>query len=255
MSTFVLIHGGWHAAWCWLRVTPLLERHGHRVIAPNLPNHGADSTPLAAKPYEMYVPKVCALLDTIQDRAILVGHSSGGVIITEASRQLSERIKGLVYLSAFLLPLGKTPRDVMKMDDESLLSGCLQIDTAKGVSVVRKECARSVFYGDCSEEDAAWAINQLQPEPLIPPGPMAADAGPYESSGRIPRFYIECLQDKALGPRVQRWMYTESPCDAVYSLATSHSPFLSAPEALTQHLLDIDQRVQSRFIGSVLTTP
>src|SRR5205807_583403 len=112
VSTFVLIHGGWHAAWCWLRLAPLLERHGHRVIAPDLPGHGSDSTPLAAKPYEMYVPKVCALLDTIEDPVIVVGHSSGGMIITEVSRQLSERIKGLVYLSAFLLPLGKTPRDV-----------------------------------------------------------------------------------------------------------------------------------------------
>ena len=243
MSTFVLIHGGWHAAWCWLRVIPLLERHGHRVIAPDLPGHGADSTPLTAKPYEMYVPKVCSLLDNIEDRAIVVGHSSGGMIITEAYRRSSERIKGLVYLSAFLLPLGKTPRDVMKMDSESLLSGCIQIDTTKGVSAVRRECAKSVFYGDCSEQDADWAISQLQPEPLIPPGPVADDAGNYESVGPIRRFYIECLQDKALGPRVQRWMYTESPCDAVYFLPTSHSPFLSAPVALTQHLLDIDESI------------
>lgn len=243
MSTFVFIHGGWHAAWCWLRVGPLVVRHGHRVIAPDLPAHGADSTPLTAKPYEMYVPRICALLDKIEDRAIVVGHSSGGMIMTEASRQSSERIKGLVYLTAFLLPLGKTPGDVMKMDNESLLSGCLQIDTTKGVSVVRKGCAKSLFYEDCSEQDAEWAISQLQPEPLIPLGSVAADAGPYKSLDRIPRFYIECLQDKALGPRVQRWMYTESPCDAVYSLSTSHSPFLSAPEALTRHLLDIDQSV------------
>ena len=243
VSTFVLIHGGWHAAWCWLRVTPLLESHGHRVIAPDLPGHGADSTPLTDKPYELYVPKVCELLDSIEERAILIGHSSGGMIISEAHRRLRERIKALVYLSAFLLPIGKTPRDAMRMDSESLLAKCVQVDIAKGVSILRQECAKSVLYGDCTDEDAAWALRQLQPEPLIPPGPVTVDVSDDESNRYVPRFYVECLEDKALSPPVQRWMYTESPCDAVYSLRTGHSPFLSAPEALTRHLLQIDQSV------------
>jgi pimeloyl-ACP methyl ester carboxylesterase len=245
VSTFVLIHGGWHAAWCWLRVVCLLEKSGHRVIAPDLPAHGSDSTPLAARPYEMYVPKVCSLLDDLDDRAILVGHSSGGMIITEACRYSGDHVKALVYLSAFLLPSGKTPRDVMNMDSESLLAKCLRIDTAKGISVVREECAKSVFYGDCSEEDAAWAIRQLQPEPLIPPGPAVLGPGSHQSTRPVPKFFIECLEDKALSPRLQRWMYTESPCDAVDSLPTSHSPFLSAPDELARHLLAIDDSLKA----------
>jgi pimeloyl-ACP methyl ester carboxylesterase len=208
------------------------------VIAPDLPGHGADSTPLTARPYEMYAPKVCEVLGRLEDRAILVGHSSGGMILTEVARRSSERIKSLVYLSAFLLPSGKTPRDVMTMDTESLLQACLEIDLERRVSIVKTECAKSVFYGDCNENDAQWAIDRLQPEPLIPPGPLVANG--EDSESRIPRFYIECLQDKALGPRMQRWMYTESRCDGVYSLPTSHSPFLSAPTALTQYLLEIE---------------
>jgi pimeloyl-ACP methyl ester carboxylesterase len=190
----------------------------------------------------MYVPRVCEVLGSLEDLAIVVGHSSGGMVISEAARRRSERIRALVYLSAFLLPMGKTPRDVMKMDSESTLQACLEIDLEKGVSVVKAECARSVFYEDCSDEDAQWAISRLQPEPLIRPGPSTFEAANGESLTRIPRFYIECLRDKALGPRTQRWMYTESPCDAVYSLPTSHSPFLSAPAALSQYLLEIDDR-------------
>jgi pimeloyl-ACP methyl ester carboxylesterase len=242
MSTFVLIHGGWHAAWCWRKVAALLEDHGHRVIAPDLPGHGADLTPLTAKPYEMYVPHIRALLDTMEDRAVLVGHSSAGMIITEAARRSSGRIQSLVYLSAFLLPAGKTPRDAMLMDTESILRGCLVIDHPRGVASIKPECAKSVFYDDCSDEDAEWAIGQLQPEPLIPPSPPASSLVEHQPDPRIPRFYIECLQDKALGPRTQRWMYTESPCDAVYSLNTSHSPFLSAPSALTEYLIEIAVR-------------
>ena len=181
----MLIHGGWHAAWFWTRVTTLLENHGHRVIALDLPAHGADCTPLTARPYDMYVPKVCEVLDRLEDRAILVGHSSGGMILTEVAHRISERIKSLVYLSAFLLPPGKTPRDVMTMDTESILQACLEIDLERRVSIVKTECAKSVFYADCSENDAQWAIDRLQPEPLIPPGPLAANAEDSESHSQI----------------------------------------------------------------------
>lgn len=215
---------------------------GHKVIAPDLPAHGADTTPLTAKPYEMYVPRVCELLDGLKDRAILVGHSSGGMIITEAAAQRNERIRSLVYLSAFLLPPGQTPREAMLADNESILRSSLEIDRERGVSIVKAERARDVFYADCSPEDAEWAIGQLQPEPLVPPGPGASGAENGKPATRIPRFYIECLQDKALGPRTQKRMYAESPCDGVYSLPTGHSPFLSAPEILTQYLLEIDAR-------------
>ncbi len=186
----------------------------------------------------MYVPRVCEILDALDAPAVLVGHSSGGMIIHEAARLRSDNVQSLVFLSAFLLPLGKTPRDAMAMDEESILREGLEIDVARGVSSVKKDRARSVFYEDCSDEDAEWAIQQLQPEPLIPPG--SANSTPCEGSQRdVARFYIECLRDRALGPRTQKWMYTEAGCEAVYSLNTSHSPFLSAPGALSEYLMEI----------------
>ncbi len=181
------------------------------------------------------------MLDATDSRAILVGHSSGGMVISEAARRRSERIASLVYLSAFLLPAGKTPREAMLMDSESILRACLLVDAENGVATIKPECARSVFYEDCSDEDAASAIGQLQAEPLIPPGPVAEE--PLSAVPQsVRRFYIECRRDKALGPRTQRWMYMESPCEAVYSLDTGHSPFLSAPEALTEILVEIGAR-------------
>lgn len=244
MSAFVLIHGSWHAGWCWHRLLAHLEASGHRALAPDLPGHGEDGTPLSAKPYEMYVPKVSELLDGIQDRVILVGHSSGGMIIHEVYRRRNTRIKALIYLSAFLLPAGQTPGDVMPMNSESLLNACVEIDQKKGVSMIRQDCAKAVFYGDCTDEDAAWAISRLQPEPLIPRPAPASDSHRAPDAVNDPRrFYIECLEDKALTPRAQRWMYTNSRCEAVYSLPTSHSPFLSAPGLLAQHLLEIERRV------------
>jgi len=242
VNTFVLVHGGWHGAWCWNRVASLLKEAAQKVIARDLPGHGADSTPLAARPYELYVPSVCKLLGDLDDPAILVGHSSGGMLITEAAARLPLRVKALVYLSAFLLPPGETPLQAMQLDTESILRSSLVIDTEKGVSIVSRDLAKSVFYADCEEADAEWAISQLQPEPLIPRVPAASDPPAAGTPTGIPRFYIECLKDRALGPKTQKRMYTESPCDAVYSLPTSHSPFLSAPASVTECLLDIGRR-------------
>jgi pimeloyl-ACP methyl ester carboxylesterase len=47
MSTFVLVHGAWHGAWCWYKVVPRLRQAGHEVIAPDLPSLGRDRTPVA----------------------------------------------------------------------------------------------------------------------------------------------------------------------------------------------------------------
>lgn len=46
MNTYVLIHRAWHGGWCWENVIPLLENQGHKVIAPDLPGHGNDKTPV-----------------------------------------------------------------------------------------------------------------------------------------------------------------------------------------------------------------
>jgi pimeloyl-ACP methyl ester carboxylesterase len=251
MSTFVLIHGGWHGAWCWERVSHLLENAGHRVIAPDLPAHGGNPIPQSAPPYELYVPKVCEVLDQQSELAILVGHSSGGMIITEAAEKRPDCVKVLVYLSAFLLPPNSTPRDVMLADAESILQSCIVVDMDKRLSAVKPECAKQVFYLDCTDEDAAWAISHLQPEPLIPSGLSTAHTpmNVREAIAYIPRVYIECLHDKALGPATQKRMYTDLPCQKVYSLSTSHSPFLSAPRQLVNCLLDIDATFPSSNCG------
>jgi len=57
--------------------------------------------------------------------------------------------------------------------------------------------------------------------------------------GRVPRFYIECTEDRAVTPFIQQKMYTETPCQKVYSMDTSHSPFFSKAHELVSIFLDI----------------
>jgi len=227
-----------HGAWCWDKITLLLRQAGHRVIAPDLPGHGHDTTPLTARPYERYVPSVCAILERQTEPVILLGHSSGGAVITAAAERHPEHVSVLVYLAAFLLPDGITPPEVMRTDTESLLLSALRVDHERQTVTVAAEHAKEVFYADCTDADAAWATSLLVPEPLIPRGTAAVSAPATIAEG-VPRIYIATLKDKALGPTTQRRMYTALPCQKVYTLPTSHSPFLSAPEQLVACLLDI----------------
>ena len=161
------------------------------------------------------------------------------MVISDVAEQRAERVAVLVYLSAFLLPVGVTPPEVMQGDPASQLAAALDVDRARGVTTVRPERARDVFYHDCDDATAAWAVGRLQPEPIVPRATVPD--GPTRTAarfGRVPRVYIECLNDRALGLATQRRMQATLPCARVYELPTSHSPFLSAPEALARHLLD-----------------
>jgi pimeloyl-ACP methyl ester carboxylesterase len=125
VSTYLLVHGGWHGAWCWQRVAPLLRRAGHRVIVPDLPGHGDDPTPIAAVTPGSDVQSVSTVLDTLAEPAILVGHSSGGMVISAAAELRPRVVRALVYLAAFLLPPGVTPPMVMRDDTEAILGSSL----------------------------------------------------------------------------------------------------------------------------------
>ena len=58
-----------------------------------------------------------------------------------------------------------------------------------------------------------------------------------EKFGQIPRVYISCLRDKAIGPATQEKMYKNLPCEKIIHIDTDHSPFFSAPDELTRHLM------------------
>ena len=237
MSTYVLVHGAWHGGWCWYRVVPLLEKAGHTVLAPDLPSLGKDKTPISDVSLALWAEHVCRLLDAQDEPAVLVGHSRGGIVISEAAERRPDKVKALVYLTAFLLRNGESLLQVAGQDTASLVVQNLVVDEGRGSCTLRDEALRDAFYGDCADEDVALARLCLAPEPLAPLAtPIAVSE---ESFGRVPRVYIECLQDRAIPPALQKQMYTATPCQKVISMGTSHSPFFSAPQALADHLLTL----------------
>ena len=73
MTTFMLVHGAFHGAWCWYKAAALLESRGHRVVAPDLPGHGRNA---AARPtYGAYVDCVAELLRKIVGPVVPIDHA------------------------------------------------------------------------------------------------------------------------------------------------------------------------------------
>jgi len=168
---------------------------------------------------------------------ILVGHSRGGILISEAAQARPERVQVLVYLCAFLLRDGESLFAAAGTDSQSALPGNLIMAADQLSATVQDVVINAAFYGGCNADDRALARTLLQPEPLVPlTTPLQLTPERY---GRVPRVYIECLQDRAVSPAMQRRMNDASPCQRVISMDSDHSPFFSAPDELVGHLLSV----------------
>jgi pimeloyl-ACP methyl ester carboxylesterase len=235
MSVYVLIHGAFHGGWAWDKITPLLEKEGHTVIAPDLPAHGKDNTPVTDITLQLYTDTVCQILDAQSEPVILVGHSLGGISISQAAEARPEKVKTLVYLAALLQQDGESASDVMSGDTDSIAPQHMVMAEDKSTVSIPIEAYRQVSYNTCSDEDVAWAAPFIVPEPTAP---MSTPVHVTEERfGRIPRVYIETLRDKGVTPWLQKQMYTAVQCQKVISMDTDHSPFMSAPQELADHLL------------------
>ena len=237
MASFVLVHGAWHGGWCWEKVTPLLEAAGHGVDAVDLPGHGANPAAASGMTLDAYARHVADRVEAAGEPVVLVGHSMGGMSVTAAAQLVPDRVAALVYVTAFLPDDGQTLLELADGDPEALVQPNVVVDEAAGLATVAESALRDAFYGECSDGDAAWASSRLVPESL------AAMATPVhvtaEGAGSVRRIYVECGRDRAITIGKQRQMVAARPCEQVLSIDTDHSPFLSAPQELAEHLLAV----------------
>lgn len=237
MASFVLVSGAWHAGWCWERVKPLLEASGHKVVAPDLLGMGPESTPTSEVTLGDWADQVAAIIREQQEAVILVGHSRGGIVISETAERAFDRIDRLVYLAAFLLTDGTTiSQAYARVRHDRKGDDVLEVRPDQ-TAVIKPGALRATFYNTTPEEWATRAAAQITPEPL-----SALNTAVHvtdERYGSIPRAYIECLHDRAVPIELQRAFQADLPCDPVITLETDHSPFYSAPESLTAALEEI----------------
>lgn len=240
MATFILVHGGMHGGWCWEKVVPLLKQAGHEALAPDLPGSGRDDVAPQDVTLKMTGGFIADLARNQSEPVVLVGHSLGGITISEAAEQAPEAILGLVYLAAILLPNGQPAMGNLKGGERH--SNSVSTSEDGSVLISNLSMAGEVFYNGCSEADIEAALARLKPQPTRPiREPLTLTPERY---GSVPRAYIECLQDNAHPLSLQRAQQQAMPCDPVFSMDTCHSPFVQAPEEFVAHLIAAAQAFQ-----------
>ncbi len=237
---FVLCHGAFSDETAWAYVTPLLERAGAPVSLVTLPGHrDADSATAGRVTLADYVAAVKAKLDAAAAPVVLVGHSMGGVAITQTAEQNAGKIAALVYLSAYLPENGKSLLDYSR-DPESKLGPNIKLDQDHGIGTITTQTMQAAFFNDTPPDLAHAAQKRLRPEPLQPfVTPVATT---LEHFGALPRYYITTLHDQAVGPALQKAMYTAQPVEHVYTLETDHSSYFSQTDELATVLITIRER-------------
>lgn len=234
---FLLVHGAWHGAWCWNRLTAALEHAGATVTAIDLPGHGHDSTPRSEVTLDDLAQRVDWCVQELDCAVELVGHSMGGAVISRAAELSPQRIAGLTYLSAFLPRDGDSLAALGAEDPDTQLNAALKPGPEPGTLILEAAAARNIFYHDCPEADADRALSLLVPQPVAPlREPVRISARMW---GSVPRAYVLCSEDRAVSPAMQRLMLERTPCDPVVELATGHSPFYADPERLADVLIGI----------------
>lgn len=235
MSDILLIHGAAHGAWCWHRVIPALTALGHHARAIDLPSHGDDSTDPATVTLDSYAQ---AILNATQGPTLLVGHSMGGFPITAAAQLAPDRFTALIYLCAYLPIPGMTLAEMRRAGPRQPLAGSFKIDPTRSTFTFDPNQSPALFYHDCPAEDVALARRRLCAQAIRPQETPIPDTSRAES---LPRHYIRCTDDRAIPPDYQATMAARLPPDHIHDLATSHSPFFAAPEALAQKIHAIAQ--------------
>ncbi len=237
MTTFVLIHGAFHGAWCWEKTTPLLEAAGHQVVTPALPGHGNNPCPRAEMGQERYGDEMTEIIKDLDGPVTLVGHSMAGMVITGVAERIPEKLERLVYLTAYLPLSGDCIRDLVKFKPAPNRRWKTEDTDGTPLVVVGDEEVGTVFYNDADDATVQWAKAQLIPEPAA----AFTDRVTFSEAryGAVPRDYITCRKDAAILPELQDIMMERAGVRRTVTLETGHSPFATDPDALVQALLTL----------------
>ena len=238
----VLVHGAWHGAWCWSALQAELDRQGVPSYAVDLPGHGISDRPLGDLHGDAaYVVDVVERLAT---DVILVGHSYGGAVITEAA-MFTTHVRHLVYLTAFVLDEGESMSRIPIFDSVAPqqiigLGGARRV-LDNNTIVLDPVAAIPALYGCCEPAVQQAAVARLSPQPTASFIQQVTGA----SWKRVPSTYVRCTKDQAISLAHQDAMAQR--CGTVLTLETDHSPFASMPLATADILTLLSRANTARF--------
>ena len=229
MSTFVLIHGSYQGGWIWKKVATRLRAQGHEVYAPTLEGCGERASQVRAGiDTESQADEIAQLLFYEDlDNVVLVGTSSGGMVVCRVAELIPERIGRLVFVDALALLNGEKIRDIVTRSTAQAGGGGLTAGPSR-------EDAANRLFADLDPAVREHALERYTQHPI----------GIYDKGVVLDKFWsmpwqasvIWCKRAQNPGEAHQR-RCAEKLQAPFYEIDTGHYPMLSEPEKLTAMIL------------------
>ena len=237
MSTFVLVHGAWHEGSAWNEVIKQLEARGHQAFAPTIAGHGK-----GVNKNVNHAQCTQSIVDYIVDKdlsnIVLLGHSFGGTIIAKVAEAISNCIRRLIFLDAFVLNDGESLRDSLPPHYQALFDS-LARESDDHTLVMPFELWREVLLNDADLDLARSSYAQLSPEPYQP-WIDKLDLKQFYSLP-IPKSYLYCTEDNVL-PQGEQWgwhprMSNRLGLFRLVQMPGSHEVMFSNPIGLAEKII------------------
>jgi pimeloyl-ACP methyl ester carboxylesterase len=224
LPTIVLVHGAWADASSWNPVTKRLQREGYTVMALANPLRGMTSD-------SAYIASVLA---TVPGPIVLVAHSYGGAVITNAATG-NPHVRALVYVAAIIPDAGETGSDLLKLPGSLIVLPPSPDATVTarpfpgGVDFyVNAEPFRKIFAADLPPEETALMAAAQRPLALA----AFTDASGPPAWKTIPSWALVATQDNTIGTANTRFMAQRAAPSHTVEIAASHAVLVSHPEAV-----------------------
>ncbi len=233
---FVLLHGSWHGGWAWEPTAWCLRELGHEAYAPTYPGHlpGAARAGIRHRDYVTAVTEFiegCDLRDVV-----LVGHSFGGSVVSRVSQQIPDRLKRLVFHTAFVVEDGGSVNDNFP-DDQTQAFADAAAASPDNTVACPWEVFRDLFMQDAPPEAARSVWERLVPQPFAP-WAEKLDLAEFHR-GELPRSFIAVADDRAVAPGVWHPLMSSRLGDfKLVEMEGSHEVMFTRPAELAGKLVE-----------------
>lgn len=229
MAAFCLLHGSWHGAWCFEKLTPHLTSAGHRAHAVELPSDQPGTT------CSDYAEQVTREMAELGDEVVLVGHSFGGLTIPLVAAR--RPVAGLVYLAALIPKPGMSMSQQFEAGEEAIIfhEGRELTDDESLSYWTDRDAAIDSMYQDCTPQEAEWAWSRLRPQSRAAQNEVC----PLDELPDVPSTFIVCLDDRLASTEWGRTTARERLDADVLEMDGGHTPMLSRPGELAELLLGL----------------
>ena len=218
IKNIILVHGAFSDGSAWSQVIPILEKAGHRVIAVQLPEHSLSDD----------VATVKRAIDFVNGPSILVGHSYGGLVISNAAYN-NPNVKGLVFIAALALKDGQSYSDIV---DVKKIPKDLFVADKGGFIYINSTKFHDFFAQDVnlSQSNIMAAVQKPINQSIL-----AQKSGPPAWT-QIPSWYQISENDHSIPPSLQQ-MFAKQINATTISIPSSHASLVSHPKEVAQLIL------------------